>query len=73
MRMDNLKMREYYLKEAKSQEWSVRQLQRNINSHYYERLLSSPDKEESDTIEKEIINNLQAFLHIVQRASLLWR
>ncbi|HED07745.1 MAG TPA: DUF1016 family protein [Ignavibacteria bacterium] len=52
MRMDNLKMREYYLKEAKSQEWSVRQLQRNINSHYYERLLSSPDKEESDTVEK---------------------
>lgn len=53
MRMDNLKMREYYLKEAKSQEWSVRQLQRNINSHYYERLLSSPDKEELDTVEKE--------------------
>ncbi len=52
MRMDNLKMREYYLKEAKSQEWSVRQLQRNINSHYYKRLLSSPDKEESDTVEK---------------------
>jgi len=71
----------------------VRQLQRNINSHYYKRLLSSPDKEESDTVEKEnprdfikdpyvleflnlqensglkettiekaIINNLQAFL-----------
>lgn len=53
MRLDNLKIREYYLKESKSQGWSVRQLQRNINSHYYERLLSSPDKENNSIVEKE--------------------
>ena len=93
MRIDKPNSREYYLKESKSQGWSVRQLQRNINSHYYERLLSSSDKEndslvknenardfikdpyvleflnlpeneelKESTLEKNIINNLQAFL-----------
>ncbi len=49
MRIEDSEIREYYLKESKSQGWSVRQLQRNINSHYYERLLSSLDKK-SDLI-----------------------
>ncbi len=93
MRIDSPDIREYYLKESKSQGWSVRQLQRNINSHYYERLLSSSGKESNSLVEKEnardfikdpyvleflnlpeniklkeskleknIINNLQAFL-----------
>jgi Uncharacterized conserved protein len=53
MRLDNLKVREYYLKESKSHGWSVRQLQRNINSHYYERLLSSSDKENNPIVEKK--------------------
>lgn len=44
MRLDNPKAREYYFVESKSQNWSVRQLQRNINSHHYERLLSSSEK-----------------------------
>ncbi|MGR3303863.1 MAG: PDDEXK nuclease domain-containing protein [Candidatus Scalindua sp.] len=97
MRIDKPNIREYYLKETKAQGWSVRQLQRNINSHYYERLLSSIDKKsdlisvknieqentrdfikdpyvleflnlpeneelKESTLEKNIINNLQAFL-----------
>jgi predicted nuclease of restriction endonuclease-like (RecB) superfamily len=41
MRLDKYEAREYYFKESKSSNWSVRQLQRNINSHYYERVLSS--------------------------------
>ncbi len=41
MRVKNPKAREYYCSEAKEQGWSVRQLQRNINTLYYERLLSS--------------------------------
>lgn len=53
MRLDNPKLREYYLKESNSQEWSVRQLERNINSHYYERLLSSSDKGNKSIIEKK--------------------
>ena len=41
MRVKNPKAREYYCSEVKEQGWSVRQLQRNINTLYYERLLSS--------------------------------
>ncbi len=44
MRIDNEPARTYYLTESKVENWSVRQLQRNINSHYYERLLSSSYK-----------------------------
>ena len=42
MRIGNEVARTYYLTESKTENWSVRQLQRNISSHYYERLLSSP-------------------------------
>lgn len=41
MRVDNPQARDYYLTEAATQQWSVRHLQRNINTLYYERLLSS--------------------------------
>ncbi len=41
MRIGNKQARIYYLTESKAENWSVRQLQRNINSHYFERLLSS--------------------------------
>ena len=41
MRLENVKARNYYLSETARQGWSVRQLQRNINTLYYERLLSS--------------------------------
>jgi predicted nuclease of restriction endonuclease-like (RecB) superfamily len=41
MRLDNISAQEYYLKEAKLQNWSVRQLKRNLDSMYYERILSS--------------------------------
>ncbi len=44
MRVESPKARNYYLTEASEQHWSTRRLQRNINSHYYERLLSSADK-----------------------------
>jgi len=44
MRIDDKKAREYYLEEASSQNWSVRQLERNINTLYYQRILSSNDK-----------------------------
>ena len=44
MRVENPQAREYYLREAADQQWSVRQLERNIHTFYYERLLTSPDK-----------------------------
>lgn len=41
MRLEDEKERDYYIKEAASQNWSVLQLERNIKSGYYRRLLSS--------------------------------
>jgi predicted nuclease of restriction endonuclease-like (RecB) superfamily len=44
MRVEKAGAREWYMNEAASQNWSVRALQRQINSLYYERLLMSRDK-----------------------------
>jgi predicted nuclease of restriction endonuclease-like (RecB) superfamily len=41
MRIDDQKVRQYYIKEAAEQQWSVRTLERNINTLYYQRLLST--------------------------------
>jgi predicted nuclease of restriction endonuclease-like (RecB) superfamily len=49
MRVDDERAREFYLNEAAEQKWSVRQLERNINTFYYQRLLSSQTKENSLT------------------------
>ena len=44
MRVDDPKARDYYLHEGAQQQWSVRQLERNIKSLSYQRLLSSQNK-----------------------------
>lgn len=44
LRVENLEARAWYISEAAGQNWSVRALQRQINSLYYERLLMSRDK-----------------------------
>lgn len=41
MRVNDSKAREWYLREAASEQWSVRQLERNINSFYYQRHLNN--------------------------------
>ena len=41
IRIDDKKERDYYLKEASSENWTSRQLERNIKSGYYHRLLST--------------------------------
>ena len=43
--LNNKKERDWYEKEAIESGWSVRTLQRNINTQYYQRLLSSQIKE----------------------------
>ena len=57
MRVDNPNARQYYINECAEQMWSSRTLERNIHTHYYERLLSSPDKKEAllqgKTLEKQ--------------------
>ncbi len=44
LKVEDPKAREYYLREATEQNWSVRALERQINSLYFERLLLSRDK-----------------------------
>jgi len=53
MRVENEKARNYYLAESSEQQWSTRQLERNINSFYYERLLSSQEKKKELIVQKK--------------------
>ena len=45
MRVESDQARTYYLQETAQQHWSVRTLERNINTLYYQRLLASQMKE----------------------------
>lgn len=41
MKLKSVEQREFYMHEAADENWSSRQLSRQINAHYFERLLSS--------------------------------
>jgi predicted nuclease of restriction endonuclease-like (RecB) superfamily len=45
LKIERPEIREFYLKECINSNWSTRQLERQINSFFYERLLSSKEKE----------------------------
>lgn len=45
MRIEDSAARDFYLSECAKSNWSTRQLERQINSFYYQRLLSSQDQE----------------------------
>ena len=51
IRVENETARNYYLSECVAENWSVRQLERQINTLYYERMLASRDK---DKVKAEI-------------------
>lgn len=57
MNIDNENKRNFYLEETIKSNWSVRQLERQINSFYYERLLSTSEKSKEEV--KNEINNLE--------------
>ncbi|WP_244507093.1 DUF1016 N-terminal domain-containing protein [Pseudoalteromonas neustonica] len=59
LRVDSSSARNWYRDEAILQNWSARALERQIGTLYYERLLSSKNKQ---PVEQGIINNLQPFL-----------
>ena len=52
MRVEDKKAREYYLNETALQNWSVRQLERNINTLYYQRILASNKTHKVANIDK---------------------
>ncbi len=53
IRVENEKARQFYLDECAKSNWSTRQLERQINSFFYERILSSKDK---DSVRSEIFS-----------------
>lgn len=46
IKVENDNARKFYMQEAVKSQWSTRQLERQINSFFYERLLSSKNKEQ---------------------------
>lgn len=57
MNIEDEVKRNFYLEETIKSNWSVRQLERQINSFYYERLLSTSDSYKEEV--KNEINNLE--------------
>ena len=53
LKVEDEKARKFYMQECEKSNWSTRQLERQINSFYYQRLLSSQDK---DSVGNEIQN-----------------
>ena len=60
MRIDNHEARQYYLTEAYQENWSVRTLERNIKTFYYDRLLSSKAILKNEIAETKI--NIKDFI-----------
>lgn len=58
LQVKDSKARAWYEKEAYEQTWSVRTLQRNINTQYYQRILQSQHKE---LVEQEMQEKTSAF------------
>lgn len=57
LRVENSEAREWYIEEALRNHWSSRQLERQISTLYYERLLASSEKE---SVVAEAANRLEA-------------
>lgn len=58
MRVSDKNAQLFYLKEAETQNWAVRTLERNINSLYYKRLISSQIQE---VVKEEMIENTKEY------------
>lgn len=54
MRIENDERRHFYAKETARESWSVRQLDRQIHSFYYERLLSTQKENDKTLVRNEI-------------------
>ena len=52
MRVSDLQAREWYMKEAVSQQWNFQTLKRNIDTQYYYRLMQTPDAQKQVVIDE---------------------
>lgn len=59
IRIQNQNAREWYMNEAVQSNWSVRALERQIGTHYFERILSSKDKQIVENEAKEKTKDLE--------------
>ena len=57
MNINDPKRRIFYLEECIKSNWSVRQLERQINSYYYERLISTSEGSKAEV--KNEVNKLE--------------
>jgi len=53
IKVENVEKRDFYIQECITSNWSTRQLERQINSFYYERLLSTQE-ENKDEVRNEV-------------------
>jgi hypothetical protein len=63
IRVENKEALDYYLKEISEHNWSVRTLDRNISTLYYQRLLSSQIKEPVENEREKLIIQQQLQKH----------
>ena len=59
LKVNNKKAKQFYLKEADENNWSTRALERQVNSLYYERIISSQNEEE---VKREAIEKTQELI-----------
>ena len=59
LKLNNNEAREWYINETASSNWSVRALERQIGTHYYERILASKETESVKLEAKEKTRDLQ--------------
>lgn len=66
LRLEKPEAKDFYLQEAASSQWSVRQLERQIQSFYFERLLASPHKnlvkKEAQSTGTQLVNTPEQIL-----------
>lgn len=66
LQVESKEARDWYMKEAQNETWSVRTLQRNISSQYYERTLLSQHKELVKNEMHELTKPLQDRLEFIK-------
>lgn len=62
MRVADPKAREWYLREAAKEQWSVRQLERNINTFYYQRQLEAGNEKATQCVSNSPEQNPRQFM-----------
>ncbi len=62
MRIQDETARTWYLKEAAKQGWSVRELDRNIQSFYYQRVVANQLSQDTNTIDRKNAYDIKEFI-----------